>query len=192
MALPVTGKLKEKMAAANTLPISVSEYLHTSYRPDCDYVDGALEERNLGEFDHAALQEALLSWFRNHKDEWGVRAYPELRVQVSPTRFRVADICVLSASAPREQIIQTPPVAVIEVLSSEDRVSRYLARLEDYRRMGIRNIWIIDPADRTGFDFSSGNWIEARSFADPNTGIHIDLDSLFASIDDALGDSSRP
>lgn len=27
--------------------ISVEEYLHTVYRPDCDYVDGVVEERNL-------------------------------------------------------------------------------------------------------------------------------------------------
>ena len=33
-----------------------SEYLHTSYDPDCDYVDGVIEERNLGETSHAALQ----------------------------------------------------------------------------------------------------------------------------------------
>ncbi len=180
------------MAAVSPLPISVSEYLHTSYRPDCDYVDGTLEERNLGEFDHAALQDALLSWLRDHREQWGVRALPELRVQVSPTRFRVADICVLSVSAPREQVIQTPPVAIIEILSPEDRVSRYLRRLEDYRKMGVRNIWVIDPAERRGFDFSSGSWIETRSFADPTTGIRLDLDSLFASIDDALGDSGRP
>jgi Uma2 family endonuclease len=146
----------------------------------------------LGELDHASLQEALLSWFRDHKHDWGVRAYPELRIQVSPTRFRVADICVLSVSAPREQVIQTPPVAVIEVLSPEDRVSRYLDRLEDYRRMGVRNIWVIDPAGRRGFDFSSASWIETRVFAGTTAGIRLDLDSLFASIDDALGDSGRP
>jgi len=176
------------MAAATQLPISVSEYLHTSYRPDCDYVDGVVEERNLGEFDHASVQRALLVWFIQQEGKLGVRAYPELRVKVSPTRFRVADICVLSISAPREQIIRTPPVAIIEILSPEDRVSRYLERLEDYRRMGIRNLWVIDPAVRRGFDFSSGNWVETASFADPNTGIRLDLNSLFSSIDDALGD----
>ncbi len=179
------------MAAATPLPISVSEYLHTSYRPDCDFIDGVVEERNLGEFDHAALQEALLSWFRDHRDALGLRAFPELRVQVSPTRFRVADICVLSASAPREQIIQTPPVAIIEILSPEDRVNRYLERLEDYRRMGVRNVWVVDPGDRRGFDFSSGGWLETQSFADPSTGIHLDLAALFASVDDALRDPGQ-
>jgi hypothetical protein len=28
--------------------VSVEEYLHTSYQPDCDYVDGEVLERNLG------------------------------------------------------------------------------------------------------------------------------------------------
>ena len=179
------------MAAATPLPVSLSEYLHTSYRPDCDYVDGVVEERNLGELDHAALQEAVLDWFRSHRQAWGIRAYPELRVQVTPTRFRVADICVLSATAPREQVIQTPPVAVIEILSAEDRGNRYLERLDDYRRMGVRNIWVIDPADRRGLDFSSGGWVEVRSFMDSGTGIRLDLAALFASIDDALGDSGN-
>lgn len=41
------------MAATSQLPISISEYRHTSYRPDCDYVEGVLEERKYrGEPDH--------------------------------------------------------------------------------------------------------------------------------------------
>jgi len=28
--------------------VSVDEYLRTAYRPDCDYVDGVVLERNLG------------------------------------------------------------------------------------------------------------------------------------------------
>jgi Uma2 family endonuclease len=176
------------MATATPVRISPGEYLHTSYRPDCDYVDGVVEERNLGELDHSAVQGALLQWFENHRHEWGIHAYLELRIQVSPTRFRVADLCVISTSAPREQIIQTAPVAVVEVLSPEDRVSRYLARLEDYRKMGVRNVWVIDPAERRGFDFSSGSWIEAAVFTDAATGLRLDLAALFASIDDALGD----
>ena len=55
------GKLNGRMATATPLPISTSEYLRTSYRPDCDYVDGVIEERNLGELDHAACNEACSS-----------------------------------------------------------------------------------------------------------------------------------
>ena len=49
------------MASAVRVPfLSVEEYLHSSYEPDADYVDGFLEERNLGEFDHGDLQWAVL------------------------------------------------------------------------------------------------------------------------------------
>ena len=172
------------MSTAAPLPVSVSEYLHTSYQPDCDYVDGVTEERNLGELDHAEVQGALLLYLNQHKREWGIRTVPEIRVQTSPTRFRIADICIVSVAAPREQIIQTLPVAVIEVLSPEDRVPRYSVRLEDCRKMGVRNIWVIDPATRRGFDYSAGNWIETASFAAADGPIRIDLAALFASIDE--------
>jgi len=36
--------------------ISEEEYLHTSYRPDCDVFDGLVLERNWGDFDHSTLQ----------------------------------------------------------------------------------------------------------------------------------------
>jgi hypothetical protein len=42
--------------------VSLSEYLATIYRPDCEYVDGELLERNVGEWDHSRLQ-ALLSGY---------------------------------------------------------------------------------------------------------------------------------
>src|SRR5215475_13547174 len=148
------------MATATHFPISVSEYLHTSYHPDCDYVDGVIEERNLGELDHAELQKAFMLWLSQREREWGIRALPEIRVQTSPTRFRIADVAIVSVTAPREQIIQTPPVAIIEILSPEDRIPRYSVRLDDYRKMGVKHIWVIDPATRKGFDCSSGSWIE--------------------------------
>ena len=46
--------------AASPLPVSVDEYLHTVYEPDMDFVDGVLEDRNLGELDHYLVQRALL------------------------------------------------------------------------------------------------------------------------------------
>ena len=54
--------------------IPVEEYLSTSYRPDRDYVDGEIEERNLGEKEHSILQLALAVLFRMHRDDWKDRA----------------------------------------------------------------------------------------------------------------------
>ena len=43
--------------------LTLEEYLSTSYEPDCDFVDGHLEERNLGESSHGLLQVELASGF---------------------------------------------------------------------------------------------------------------------------------
>ncbi|HEV2463613.1 MAG TPA: Uma2 family endonuclease, partial [Acidobacteriaceae bacterium] len=76
-----------------TLPahshIPVEVYLHSSYEPDAEYVDGEIEKRPMGEYDHAAWQEAIVLWFRQHGKEWGIRVKPELRVRVAPSRYRV-------------------------------------------------------------------------------------------------------
>jgi len=45
------------VSVATAVPLS--EYLNTSYRPDCDYLEGELLERNVGEWDHARLQGLL-------------------------------------------------------------------------------------------------------------------------------------
>ncbi len=151
------------MATASR-PITAQEYLGTSYRPDCDLVEGELQERNLGELEHSEMQLAIIQWFLAHADEWGLIPYPEIRIQTGPQRFRVADIAVLPRNAPRERILLTPPLIVIEILSPEDRVGRYRERLEDYRAMGIRNIWVVDPMTLEGFDCSSGSWNKTESF----------------------------
>ena len=50
------------MATAPTL-LSIDQYLRTTYHPDADYIDGEIEERNLGEFEHARLQYLLAAYF---------------------------------------------------------------------------------------------------------------------------------
>ena len=47
------------MASSTLIP--VSEYLSTTYEPDCDYIDGELQERNVGEFSHGVLQALIAS-----------------------------------------------------------------------------------------------------------------------------------
>ncbi|MDX2268631.1 MAG: Uma2 family endonuclease [Bryobacter sp.] len=148
------------MAKATLL--SAEEYLRTSLSPDCDYVDGELEERNVGEFQHARIQQRLAAYFGARERDWGIVGAPELRVQVSPDRFRVADYCVLAQSAPREQVIATPPLLAIEILSPEDRVSRTEERIEDFLAMGVPYVWLIDPTSRRAWVYTPGQRTEAR------------------------------
>ncbi len=130
---------------SNEVLMSPEEYLTGDFEPDVDFVDGRIEDRHVGEYQHASWQEVLQAWFRSHYPEWKLRARPELRTKITPTRYRVPDVAVLDMNLPIEQIQTAPPVAVFEVLSPEDRYSRILIKLADYERLGVQNIFLIAP-----------------------------------------------
>jgi len=88
--------------------VSVHEYLSTSYSPDCDYVDGVLLERNVGEKDHSKLQVRLTLFFGQRCAQWGVSVFTGQRVQVRKECFRIADVCVVRPPEPDEEIFTSP------------------------------------------------------------------------------------
>lgn len=163
--------------------ISVDEYLRTTYRPDCDYVDGEVLERNLGEYDHARPQMRISAYFFNREKEWHIRVIPEQRVQVKPHRFRIPDVCVLHRDAPYEQIVTTPPLICIEILSKDDSFASIVDRLDDYVSMGVTNIWVIDPHKRRAYAYGADGTIEAidGELHVSNSNISVPVASIFES-----------
>lgn len=169
-----------------TIPalISIDEYLRTSYHPDADFIDGQIEERNLGEFEHSFLQLAIGSWFFARMKDWNLYAVTEQRIRVAPTRVRICDVCLISRDSPREPVTQIPPLACIEILSPEDRLPRAAKVMEDYARMGVRNLWLLDPIDRVAYVYTAQaqfKIVEDR-LEIPGTPIHPDLPTLFDSV----------
>jgi Uma2 family endonuclease len=141
--------------------ISVQEYLHTLYDPDCDYVDGEVLERNMAERDHSELQGELLFFFRGHRQDWHTYAFIEQRIQVGPTRFRIPDVCVY-LERPKEQVFVTPPFICIEILSPEDRLERIQDRINDYLNLGVLHVWVIDPRNRRVWAYTKDGSRELR------------------------------
>lgn len=166
--------------------VPVSEYLRTAYSPDCDYVDGEVQERNLGELDHSDLQRRFLKLLSTAQAEEVVRANPEVRVQVSATRFRVPDVCVRKMPAAREQIIRTAPLLCIEILSPEDRAVRMQQKIRDYLDMGVRQVWVADPASRTVTVYFGANAVEhtAGELAVPETTVKVAIAEVFSVLDE--------
>jgi Uma2 family endonuclease len=115
--------------SAAPAPVSLSEYLNTDYEPDCDYVDGFLEERNVGKNKHRRTQTLLAIWLGAREAEHGFKAMTEQRVQVAPRRVRIPDICLLERND-KDEITQHPPLLWIEILSPEDRWQRIQTRFE--------------------------------------------------------------
>lgn len=174
------------MAALATIPLlSVEEYLNFIPRPDVDYVDGLIEERNLGETDHADLQSELVTIFRNRRNQWRVRAFTELRVQVTPTRFRVPDVCILPVTWTRTQIVRQPPLLCLEVKSPKDTLTKLRERSHDFLRMGVPEVWIFDPASRTAYILRGDQMTEHHtgSLRLGGTPIELNLSEVFAVLD---------
>lgn len=159
-----------------TASISVAEYLSSVYDPDRDFVDGELENRNVGEKDHAKLQFKLAKLLEAAGNYF---VAIETRIQVSPTRFRIPDVSVYEEE-PEEQIFTAPPLVVAEILSPEDRMSRMQRKVEDHRAMGCPNIWILDPWRRKAYRFDGASTVEVQDeLATHDSGICILLSELF-------------
>jgi Uma2 family endonuclease len=154
-------KVTEPALSTTAIAVPIAEYLSSSYRPDREYVDGELVERNLGEFDHANLQGMLIAYLSSRKNEWGIVVLPEQRVQVTPTHFRIPDITVLTAR-PETQIIREPPFLCIELLSPADRMAEMQDRIDDYLAFGVRYVWLINPKTRRAWVYAKDAMQEAK------------------------------
>jgi Uma2 family endonuclease len=164
--------------------ISVSEYLATSYRPDCEMLEGQLLERNVGEYDHSNLQGGLIAWMRNRQREWNIRVLPEQRLQVRSNRFRIPDVCVISREQAVEPVFTRPPLLCIEVLSKDDTLRSMQERIDDYLAFGVPNIWVLDPAKQRAYVCTQGDFREPKNriLAIPSSPIRVPLNDLFAEL----------
>jgi Uma2 family endonuclease len=168
---------------AATTQIALSEYLQTSYRPDQEYIDGELLERNVGKTDHARVQALLAALLGAHEDEWQILVTTGPRVRVSANRVRIPDVTLVRPGALSEDVLTAPPLCAIEILSPEDTYSRTWEKAQDYRKMGIENIWLIDPGTRSGQASTPQGWRDTLEFEIPGTPIRLSLTELFRKLD---------
>jgi Uma2 family endonuclease len=169
---------------ATILHIPLNEYFGNSYKPDREYVDGEIRERNVGKWEHARVQWLLAAWFFTHEKEWGITGSTEQRVLVSKNRVRVPDLVVLTAGAQPDVLID-PPLLVIEILSPDDTYSDTQERAQDYRNMGVETVWIIDPTTRTGRMCSGTEWVESSRLEVKRTPLYVNLPDIFSQLTSA-------
>ena len=170
---------------ATATRITIEQYLKTPFEPDAEFVNGEVEERNVGEYEHSTVQWAIVDWFRRHDKSWQTRSIQEQRTRLRTGNVRVPDVSIWKRDIPIEPVFSHPQLIAVEVLSPEDRQSRVQGKIEDYRQSGIPNIWIVDPVKRVGWDCSDGNWTRKARFEVPGTPIYLDLEELFKELDAA-------
>lgn len=180
-------QFREMIPEEGPIPATMPEqqYLRTVFRPDCEFVDGRIEERNVGEFEHSRIQGMLIRIFGNNEREWEVVSSPECRLQVAPRRYRVPDVMVLPRGPKYARVIREAPLLCIEVLSPDDTWAKMRERLDDYLAMGVAHVWCFEPESRevriytaTGFDR-----VTEPELTVPNTAIRINIPEVFSALD---------
>jgi Uma2 family endonuclease len=181
------------VATPAVVHITLEEYLATEYKPDREWIEGELRERNVGTWEHARVLALLTAWLGQHEGEWGVVGTIGQRIRVSPNRVRIPDLALLHKGK-QPPIVTKPPLLVVEILSPDDSYSDTQERVHDYRAMGIKVVWLLDLRTRTGRMSIGGDspisedgwlfedaWLLAKVLKVPETSIHVDIDQLFAN-----------
>ena len=141
--------------------VPVEEYLRTNYDPDCEYVDGQIVERNLGEKPHSRMQGELIFHLTAIAEDLGMEVLLEQRMQVSPTRYRIPDVTLLRISD--EPIVTSPPFICIEVLSKDDTMDYMQEKIDDYLDFGVPYVWIINPRNKKAYVVTRAGMVEVTS-----------------------------
>jgi hypothetical protein len=100
----------------NTSLISIEAYLHSSYHPNREFVDGQVFERNWGEKTHSAAHGEVIGCLAARSAEYGVKVFPGVRVQVGAARIRVPDVTISKNSQFQGEIFRNPPHLCMEIL----------------------------------------------------------------------------
>ena len=164
------------MPDAATL-IPVEEYLHTTYKPGCEYEDGVLTPKPISTWKHSLIQSRCGQLLLN--------SYPaflpgsELTVQLREGRYLVPDIAVQRKDRLQDPYPSEPIHLCIEILSPDDRLSELMAKAEEYHAWGVHMVWILDPEKRIAWQYSSD-----RRFHEIPAGGSLTADPISIAVDD--------
>jgi Uma2 family endonuclease len=176
--------------------LSLREWLALAEDEPGELVDGRLEEEEVAD----AIHELAVSWLIAVLRAWlGGRGFvlaSEVKLAISATRGRKADVVVYlpeSPPPPRRGALAFPPDIVIEVVTPTPRDERRdrLDKMADYAAFGVPSYWLLDPALGSFEVFELAPDSRYAKSLGVATGRHevpgcpglvIDLDSLWAEL----------
>jgi Uma2 family endonuclease len=141
------------MAALAEQKLSIEEF-HARYdgeKPYYEYWNGEAVQKSRATLLHCLIQKVLLGLL----DGIGYVSASEVTLKLDPAYEPIPD--VIASDGPIGDPYPTSPFDVaIEILSPKDSFSRVLRKCRLYERWGIRQIVVIDPADRLVWRFENG------------------------------------
>lgn len=131
--------------------VTVENYLHSTFEPDAEYVEGRIVYRSVPQKPHSKMQSFLDRTLYNIAHPLGFEVWVEQRIQTRSARphYRIPDVCV-TLGEPPEDIFTTPPFLCIEILSPDDSAVELRMKIEEYLSFGVTHVWIVDPISLRG------------------------------------------
>ncbi len=141
----------DNVSMATTHLVNVEEYLHSTFEPDAEYVEGRIVCRAVPQKPHSKVQTYLARVFYEVAHPFGYEVWVEQRVRTrrDPARYRVPDVC-LTRGEPAEDIFMMPPFLCVEILSPDDTALDLRMKVEEYLSFGVRYVWVLDPVSLNG------------------------------------------
>jgi hypothetical protein len=122
--------------------VSLEEYLHTSYEPDMEYVDGVLVGRNVGTQWHGLLQSLVASHLGQFRKTHQIQVFMTCRLCLSTTgRHRVPDIMVAERPYTKGQVVTDVPAIVIEINLPTTASTKWLISVLNTQSWEFRTLW---------------------------------------------------
>jgi Uma2 family endonuclease len=171
-------------------PVSLEQYLNTSYDPDVEYVDGVLVGRNVGTPSHSRLQTNVAALFVSLEQTYGFRAFVECRLRISAAtgRHRIPRRDGARTPYTRGRVITDVPAIVVEIKSPDDTFDAIFEKCLEYASLGVPNIVVLDPDHKRQYRFSNNalELVSSLTLHLPKAGadLHFPGDELFADLDD--------
>jgi len=128
----------------------------------CELVDGVLVEKTVGYYESrvAMLIGHFIELFLMRHD-LGIVLGPDGTLRLMPGLVRIPDVSFLSwnkfpnRELPAEPIPDLVPDLAVEVLSEGNTAEEMRRKLREYFKVGVRLVWLIDPATRTAEVYTS-------------------------------------
>lgn len=118
------------------------------------------------------FDEYLKAFVRKHK--LGKVRVGEVGIYIrrNPDTIRAADVAFISNDryAQRKSqhgYLDVPPELIVEIMSPDDRWSEVTQKLRDYFSIGVRIVWVADPATRIVYTYRS--LTDVREFGEADT-----------------------
>jgi Uma2 family endonuclease len=141
------------MPAVAEQKLSVEEF-HARYdghKPYYEYWNGEAFQKSAATLLHGRIQGILLRLL----DGIGYVSAPEVTLKLDPAYEPIPDVITIDGAI-GDPYPTSPFDVVIEILSPDDSFSRVLRKCRLYEQWGIRQIVVIDPADRLIWRFENG------------------------------------